>query len=104
MGLSVADSVFASILNSPAVDRKSQKVAENLGLSLGGYGLGVDPDATPGAISGTLSGISRRAIYSLRMPTNKQRAYAAASSFLSSAAALVKEASDQYRSVQKEDD
>jgi len=96
-GLAVADKVLEGIINSPQVDKKSAEVVENLGLSLGGYGLGVDPQTTPGTISGTLSGISRRAIYALRQPTDRQRAYAAASSFLSSAAALAKEASDQYQ-------
>jgi len=96
-GFAVADKVLEGIINSPQVDKRSAEVVENLGLSLGGYGLGVDPQTTPGTISGTLSGISRRAIYALRQPTDRQRAYAAASSFLSSAAALAKEASDQYQ-------
>jgi hypothetical protein len=100
--LSVADKVFAGIVNSPTVDRKSAQVVENLGLSLGGYGLGVDPETTPGSISGALSGISRRTIYALRMPTNRQRAYAAASSFISTAAALAKEASDQLQNIEEE--
>jgi NADH dehydrogenase len=97
VGLGVADTIFAGIVNSPQVDRTGQlaPVVETLGLSLGGYGLGVDPQSTPGTLSGTLSGAGRRAIYALRMPTNKQRAYAGASALLSSAAALAKEASDQ---------
>jgi hypothetical protein len=41
----------------------------------------------------------RRAIYSLRQPTNRQRAYAAASAFISSAAALAKEASNQFQDL-----
>jgi demethylphylloquinone reductase len=96
VGLNVADNVFAKILNAPTTDPKSKQVVENLGLSLGGYGLGVD-DGPKGTISGTLSGITRRAIYSLRMPTNRQRAYAAASSFVSSVSALAKEASQEYQ-------
>eukprot|EP00536_Pseudo-nitzschia_multiseries_P007968 jgi/Psemu1/66303/estExt_Genemark1.C_1930028 len=97
VGLGVADSIFAEIINSPQIDKNGdlKPVVENLGLSLGGYGLGVDPETTPGTLSGTLSGAGRRAVYALRMPTNKQRAYAGASAFLSSALALAKEASDQ---------
>jgi len=97
VGLGVADTIFAGIVNSPQVDKNGdlKPVVENLGLSLGGYGLGVDPQSTPGTLSGTLTGAGRRAVYALRMPTNKQRAYAGASAFLSSAAALAKEASDQ---------
>ncbi|VEU43608.1 unnamed protein product [Pseudo-nitzschia multistriata] len=97
VGLGVADSIFAGIVNSPQIDKNGdlKPVVENLGLSLGGYGLGVDPETTPGTLSGTLSGAGRRAVYALRMPTNKQRAYAGASAFLSSALALAKEASDQ---------
>eukprot|EP00533_Pseudo-nitzschia_delicatissima_P012741 CAMPEP_0197274802 /NCGR_PEP_ID=MMETSP1432-20130617/13115_1 /TAXON_ID=44447 /ORGANISM="Pseudo-nitzschia delicatissima, Strain UNC1205" /LENGTH=534 /DNA_ID=CAMNT_0042740633 /DNA_START=1 /DNA_END=1605 /DNA_ORIENTATION=- len=97
VGLGVADTIFAGIVNSPQVDKSGnlKPVVENLGLSLGGYGLGVDPQSTPGTLSGTLTGATRRAVYALRMPTNKQRAYAGASAFLSSAAALAKEASDQ---------
>mmetsp|Transcript_24880 Transcript_24880/g.52981 ORF Transcript_24880/g.52981 Transcript_24880/m.52981 type:complete len:268 (-) Transcript_24880:192-995(-) len=100
VGLGVADTLFAGIVNSPQIDRSGdlKPVVDSLGLSLGGYGLGVDPETTPGTISGTLSGAGRRAIYALRMPTNKQRAYAGASAFLSSAAALAKEASDQIQS------
>lgn len=95
IGFGIADSLFAQIINSSDIDKK---VVENLGLSIGGYGLGVDPESTPGTLSGTLSGASRRAIYALRMPTNKQRAVAGASAFISSAAALAKEASDQIQS------
>ena len=97
VGLGVADTIFAGIVNSPQVDKNGdlKPVVENLGLSLGGYGLGVDPDSTPGTLSGTLTGAGRRAIYALRMPTNKQRVYAGASAVLSSAAALAKEAADQ---------
>ena len=93
----MADTIFAGIVNSPQVDKNGdlKPVVENLGLSLGGYGLGVDPDSTPGTLSGTLTGAGRRAIYALRMPTNKQRVYAGASAVLSSAAALAKEAADQ---------
>jgi NADH:ubiquinone reductase (non-electrogenic) len=95
IGFGIADSLFAQIIDSSDIDKK---VVENLGLSIGGYGLGVDPESTPGTLSGTLSGASRRAIYALRMPTNKQRAVAGASAFISSAAALAKEASDQIQS------
>lgn len=97
IGLGVADTLFAEIVKSPQVDKSGDlALVESLGLtSLGGYGLGIDPEMTPGTLSGTLSGAGRRAIYALRMPTNKQRAYAGVSAFLSSAAALAKEASDQ---------
>ena len=95
IGFGIADSLFATIIDSSDIDKKA---VENLGLSIGGYGLGVDPESTPGTLSGTLSGASRRAIYALRMPTNKQRAVAGASAFISSAAALAKEASDQIQS------
>lgn len=97
VGLGVADTLFAGIVNSPQVDKSGNlaPVVESLGLSLGGYGLGIDPQTTPGTISGTLSGAGRRAIYALRMPTNKQRALAGASAILSSGLALAKEASDQ---------
>lgn len=101
-GLNVADTVFDAILNAPTTNPTSREVVERLGLSLGGYGLGVE-DSKSGTLSGTLSGISRRAIYSVRMPTNKQRAYAAASSFVSSISALAKEASDQYQRVADEE-
>ncbi|KAG7345811.1 NADH dehydrogenase, FAD-containing subunit [Nitzschia inconspicua] len=103
VGLSAADNVVAQILNAPTTDPTSKQIVERLGLSLGGYGLGVvdDDDSTSnkGTLSGTLSGITRRAIYSLRMPTNKQRAYASVSSFVSSVSALAKEASDEYQRV-----
>jgi hypothetical protein len=73
-------------------------VAENvelLGLSLGGYGLGVDADIAPGTLAGTLGGAARRAVYAARMPTNRQRAYAATSAAIYTATALAKEASNQ---------
>ena len=70
-------------------------LAENLGLSLGGYGLGVDTGSAPGTLSGTISGAARRAVYSLRMPTNRQRAKAAVLGALSTASALSKEVSDK---------
>lgn len=102
-GFDVADRLVSQFLRSPKVDGTGLvgPAVENLGLSLGGYGLGVDPGAAPGTLSGTLSGAARRAIYAIRMPTNRQRAYAVASAALSSAAALAKEAADQ---VQKRDD
>lgn len=75
--------------------RLGSPLADNLGLSLGGYGLGVETDSAPGTLSGTLSGAARRAIYSVRMPTNRQRAKAAILGAFSSATALSKEFSDQ---------
>jgi len=55
----------------------------------------VDTESAPGTLSGTLSGAARRAIYSLRMPTAKQRAKSAVLGALSTATALSKEISDQ---------
>lgn len=116
VGLNLVDQLFNEIIRSPTSSSKMvdgnennggksnvelATIVENLGLSLGGYGLGVDPSTAPGTLSGTLSGAARRAIYAVRMPTNKQRAYAVASAAIASAAALAKEAADQ---VQKNDD
>jgi demethylphylloquinone reductase len=99
VGLNLADRLFAEIIRSPIVDRKGivAPTIESLGLSLGGYGLGVDPETSSGTLSGTLSGAARRAIYAVRMPTNRQRAYAAASAAISSATALAKDAADQVQ-------
>lgn len=102
VGLGVADNLLTKIINSKEIDKTGAiaPVLENLNLSLGGYGLGISPETSPsGVIAGTLSGASRRAIYALRMPTNKQRAVAGASAFISSAASLVKEASDQIQTT-----
>ena len=60
---------------------------------MGGYGLGVDPNIAPGTLAGTMSGLARRSIYALRMPTNRQRIIAATSAGISTAVALAKEAS-----------
>jgi NADH:ubiquinone reductase (non-electrogenic) len=70
---------------------------QDLGLSLGGYGLGVDAGAAPGTLAGTLTGAARRAVYAARMPTNNQRAVAATSAAIYGAAALAKEASDRNK-------
>jgi NADH:ubiquinone reductase (non-electrogenic) len=70
---------------------------EALGLSLGGYGLGVDAGAAPGTLAGTLTGAARRAVYAVRMPTNNQRAVAVTSAAIYGAAALAKEASDRKK-------
>ena len=96
VGFGLADEVFAQLTKSPVAEKVGlTPVVENLGLSLGGYGLGVDSDTSPGTLSGTLTGAARRAVYAVRMPTNRQRAYAAASAAISTAAALAKEANDQ---------
>lgn len=96
VGLGIADSLFAQVSQSPAGQKSGVgPVVEKLGLSLGGYGLGVDDDSSPGTLSGTLSGAARRAIYALRMPTNRQRAKSAVLGALSTASALTKEVSDQ---------
>jgi len=76
---------------SPVVDRFGLSPA-TLGLSLGSHGLGVESGAAPGTLAGTLTGAARRAVYAARMPTNRQRAVAATSAAISTAAALAKEA------------
>jgi hypothetical protein len=92
--LQVADTMLLEVSKSPVAEQLGlSPLAEQLGLSLGGYGLGVDAGAAPGTLSGTLTGATRRAIYAVRMPTNKQRAVAAASAAVATATALVKEAS-----------
>jgi len=96
IGFGIADEAFANLSKSPVVATLGLSPVvdsiENLGLSLGGYGLGVDSDTSPGTLAGTLTGAARRAVYAVRMPTNKQRATAAASAAISTAAALAKEA------------
>ena len=96
VGLDLADGILTQLTKSPAGEKTGiGPLVENLGLSLGGYGLGVDTESAPGTLSGTLSGAARRAIYSLRMPTNRQRARSAVLGALSTAAALSKEIADQ---------
>lgn len=96
VGLDLADEVLNQISKSTAAERSGMgPLVDSLGLSLGGYGLGVDTESAPGTLSGTLSGAARRAIYSLRMPTAKQRAKSAVLGALSTATALSKEISDQ---------
>lgn len=102
IGLGLADEVLAQVSKSPAGEKAGLgPMVENLNLSLGGYGLGVDTDAAPGTLSGTLSGAARRAIYSIRMPTNKQRAKSAILGALSTATALSKEISEQLEDNNK---
>jgi hypothetical protein len=96
VGLDLADEILNQISKSPAAEKSGLPLMmDNLSLSLGGYGLGVDTESAPGTLSGTLSGAARRAIYSLRMPTNRQRVKAAVLGALSTATALSKELSDQ---------
>ena len=95
VGLDIADGLLNQMSNFPSVKGRFSDVADQMGLSLGGYGLGVETDAAPGTLSGTLSGAARRAIYSIRMPTNRQRAKAAVFGALSTASALTKELSNQ---------
>ncbi|KAL3934994.1 MAG: hypothetical protein SGBAC_009401 [Bacillariaceae sp.] len=99
IGFGIADSAFANLSKSPVVATLGLSPVvdsiENLGLSLGGYGLGVESDTAPGTLSGTLTGAARRAVYAIRMPTNKQRATAGISAAISTAAALAKEAAQQ---------
>ena len=104
VGFGIADTAFfnlskSSVVNtlglSPVVDS-----IESLGLSLGGYGLGADSEDS-GTLAGTLTGAARRAVYAVRMPTNKQRATAAASAAISTAAALAKEAAQQIETKRR---
>jgi NADH:ubiquinone reductase (non-electrogenic) len=103
VGLGLADEVLVQLSKSPAAEKAglTSGLVERLGLSLGGYGLGVDADTAPGTLAGTLSGAARRFVYAIRMPTNRQRAYATASAAISTAAALAKEASDQIEKENK---
>jgi demethylphylloquinone reductase len=105
LGLNVADELVSQALKSSPQAKKLgvTPLVENLGLSLGGYGLGVDPDAAPGTLAGTISGAARRAIYALRMPTNRQRAYAVASAAIASASSLAKEATEQLSRAEDEE-
>ena len=94
VGLSFVDEVFNQITNSQAAEKSGLgPLVENLGLSLGGYGLGAE--SASGSLSGTVAGAARRAVYSLRMPTNRQRAKAAFLGSLSTATALSKDIFDQ---------
>jgi hypothetical protein len=97
MGLGIADEIFVQLSKSKVAERVgvTPAIVESLGLSLGGYGLGVDPDIGPGTLSGTLAGAARRAVYAARMPTGRQRAYAFTSAAISTAASLAKEAASQ---------
>jgi demethylphylloquinone reductase len=95
-GFSFADEALLQLSKSPIAEKVGlTPVMENLGLSLGGYGLGADAETGPGTLSGTLSGAARRALYAARMPTNRQRVYAVASAAFSSAVALARDASEQ---------
>jgi NADH dehydrogenase len=97
IGLGFADEVLAQVIKSPAGERTGlNPLVDNLNLSLGGYGLGVETGTAPGTLSGTLSGAARRAIYSIQMPTNKQRAKSAVLGALSTATALSKEIAQQF--------
>lgn len=107
-GLDFADVFLSKAISSVGVNKDDNvvgSVVKNRSLSFGGYGLGINPDSSePGTLSGTLSGISRRAIYALRMPTDKQRAVAGVSAFLSLASSLLKETSDQLQNDVKENE
>jgi hypothetical protein len=80
-----ADKVFEATVGRPPL-------VDTLGLSLGSYGIGVESGGAPGTLSGTLSGAARRAVYAVRMPTNRQRVVAVASAAISTAVSLAKEA------------
>lgn len=91
--LGFADKLLEATVGRSPVVEKFGLSPETLGLSLGSYGLGVESGAAPGTLAGTLTGAARRAVYAARMPTNRQRAVAATSAAISTAAALAKEAS-----------
>jgi NADH:ubiquinone reductase (non-electrogenic) len=93
--LDFADSILSKSRVAEKIGLTS--AVEALGLSLGGYGLGVDAGAAPGTLAGTLTGAARRAVYAVRMPTNNQRAVAVTSAAIYGAAALAKEASDRNK-------
>ena len=99
VGLGFADEALVQLGKSPVVERAGLtpvvESMESLGLSLGGYGLGVDTDVAPGTLAGTISGAARRAVYAARMPTNRQRVYAAASAAFSTANTIAQEAFEQ---------
>jgi hypothetical protein len=87
-GLGVADS-FIQRQKQNSKTSSTPPILAN--LSLGGYGL--VPDEASGSLAGTVAGAARRAVYAARMPTNRQKAYAAASATLSTVLNLAKEAS-----------
>lgn len=90
--LSFADKMLGAAVGQVPMVEKLGLDPDTLGLSLGSYGIGVDTGAAPGTLAGTLTGAARRAVYAARMPTNEQRAVAATSAAISTAAALAKEA------------
>ena len=90
--LGFADKVVEATVGKSPVAEKLGLTPELLGLSLGSYGVGVESGSAPGILAGTLTGAARRAVYAVRMPTNRQRAVAATSAAISTAAALAKEA------------
>jgi NADH:ubiquinone reductase (non-electrogenic) len=105
VGFGIADGILGGLTKSQSGEKTDLgETVENLGLSLGGYGLGVDPDAAPGTLAGTLSGAARRAVYALRMPTNRQRIYAATSAAISTVNALAKEANALNNNDDKDKD
>ena len=89
IGLGVADSLLRQQSSSSSTE--SSKPPSLANLSLSGYGL--VPNQARGNLAGTLAGAARRAVYAARMPTNRQKAYAAASATLSTVWTLAKEAS-----------
>ena len=91
--LGMADQFLEGTVGKSPVLKRFGLDAETIGLSLGSYGLGVESGAAPGTLAGTLTGGARRAVYAARMPTNRQRAVAATSAAIATAAALAKEAS-----------
>jgi hypothetical protein len=95
--LGAADQVIAAISGSTPLAEKMGLSPDALGLSLGSHGLGVDSGSAPGTLAGTLAGAARRAVYSARMPTNRQRVVSAFSAAVSTATALAKEASERNK-------
>ena len=96
--LRVADDMMGSASSrGPAL--LGLPTADELGLSLGGHGLGVPDNASSsGTLAGTLSGAARRAVYAVRMPTNQQKAVSLVSAAIATAAALAKEAAERSSS------
>ena len=90
-----ADDVLAAAASRKSAPSNWSTTAEEWGLSLGGsHGLG-DSAASSGTLAGPLSGAARRAVYAVRMPTNKQRAVSLISAAVATAAALAKEAAER---------
>jgi hypothetical protein len=108
VGLGIADDALLKIGKSNLAESAGllpvTEKLETLGLSLGGYGLGIDSSSSgDGTLAGTLTGAARRAVYAIRMPTNRQKMAAATSAAIFTAAGLAREAS-QMRTESNDND